>query len=117
MDFTHNAYRMDAVSAESFSRVEQLTPRQLEVLDLLCEGLPNKAIGKRLDIACGTVKVHVANLLRALNVSKRSEAAVVARAFRLDQNAETVKSVEHWQSGRSPYVGDNFFQSGDVRNE
>ena len=34
---------------------EQLTPRQLEVLELLCEGLPNKLIGRQLDIACGTV--------------------------------------------------------------
>ena len=33
-----------------------LTPRQLEVLDLLCEGLPNKLICRRLNIASGTVK-------------------------------------------------------------
>lgn len=59
--------------------VEILTPRQLEVLALLCEGLPNKLISRRLNIASGTVKVHVVQILRALNVSSRLQAVVAAR--------------------------------------
>ncbi len=49
----------------------QLTRRQLEVLALLCEGLQNKQIARRLNIAGATVKIHVANILRTLNVSNR----------------------------------------------
>jgi DNA-binding CsgD family transcriptional regulator len=58
---------------------EILTPRQLEVLALLCEGLPNKLISRRLGIASGTVKVHVVQVLRALEVSSRLQAVVAAR--------------------------------------
>lgn len=56
-----------------------LTPRQLEVLALLCEGLPNKLISRRLGIASGTVKVHVVQVLRALDVGSRLQAVVAAR--------------------------------------
>lgn len=57
----------------------RLTSRQLDVLTLMCEGLPNKVIGRKLNIANGTVKIHVANILRALNVSSRVQAVIVAR--------------------------------------
>jgi len=61
----------------------QLTARQREVLELLCEGLQNKQIARRLNIAAATVKIHVANILRALNVSSRLQAAVVAMSLGL----------------------------------
>ena len=65
-----------------------LTPRQLEVLALLCEGLPNKFIGRRLNIAGATVKTHIAGILRALNVSNRLQAVIAARRLGLiDQHA------------------------------
>lgn len=57
---------------------EHLTARQLDVLALLCEGLPNKAIGRRLNISSATVKIHVAGILRALNVSSRLQAVIAA---------------------------------------
>lgn len=60
-----------------------LTPRQLEVLALLSEGLPNKLISRRLKIAGGTVKVHVVQILRALGVSSRLQAVVEARRLGL----------------------------------
>ena len=60
-----------------------LTPRQLEVLALLCEGLPNKLIGRRLNISGATVKIHIAGILRALNVSSRLQAAIAARRLGL----------------------------------
>ena len=56
-----------------------LTPRQLDVLSLLCEGLPNKLISERLNISGGTVKIHISSILRALNVSSRLQAVVAAR--------------------------------------
>jgi DNA-binding NarL/FixJ family response regulator len=56
-----------------------LTPRQLEVLSLLCEGLPNKLICRQLNIATGTVKVHISVILRELGVSSRLQAVVAAQ--------------------------------------
>ena len=55
-----------------------MTPRQLEVCCLLVAGLPNKAIARRLACAEGTVRLHVSAVLRALNVSNRTEAVRVA---------------------------------------
>jgi DNA-binding CsgD family transcriptional regulator len=56
-----------------------LTPRQLEVLALLCEGLPNKLICRRLSISAGTVKAHISGILRELGVASRLQAVVAAR--------------------------------------
>ena len=60
-----------------------LTPRQLEVLALLCEGLPNKLIGRQLNISSSTVKIHVAGILRELNVASRLQAVIAARRLGL----------------------------------
>jgi DNA-binding NarL/FixJ family response regulator len=60
-----------------------LTPRQLEVLALLCEGLPNKLICRRLNIATGTVKVHISCILRELGVTSRLQAVVAAGSLGL----------------------------------
>jgi len=61
--------------------VEELTPREREVLQLLAEGLPNKTIADRLRITEHTAKYHVAALLAKLGAQTRTEA--VARAARL----------------------------------
>lgn len=55
-----------------------LTQREHEILDLIAEGLSNKLIARTLDISPGTVKVHVKNVLRKLNLNSRVEAAVWA---------------------------------------
>ncbi|GJD50703.1 Transcriptional regulatory protein RcsB [Methylobacterium crusticola] len=54
-----------------------LTPRQRDVLALLVEGRSNKEIARRLQLGEGTVKVHMAALLRSLGVQNRAAAAVV----------------------------------------
>ena len=56
-----------------------LTPRQSEVLDLICQGLSNKVIGRRLNLSENTVRGHVQAVLAALHVSSRSEAGFAAR--------------------------------------
>jgi DNA-binding NarL/FixJ family response regulator len=60
-----------------------LTPRQLQVLQLLMQGHPNNLIARALDLTEGTVKVHVAAILRALQARNRTEAVVVARRMGL----------------------------------
>lgn len=69
----------EVLTGEGF--LVRLTPRQREVLLLLCEGLPNKLVGRRLGLSGATVKSHVASVLRSLNVATRLEA--VAAAYRL----------------------------------
>jgi DNA-binding NarL/FixJ family response regulator len=53
---------------------EPLTPREREVLDLLAEGLANKAIARRLNISEHTVKFHIGAIYDKLDVSSRTEA-------------------------------------------
>lgn len=55
-----------------------LTPRQNEVLGKLVHGYSNKEIGRLLDMAESTVRVHIAAILKELNVSNRTRAAHVA---------------------------------------
>jgi two-component system nitrate/nitrite response regulator NarL len=56
----------------------ELTPRELEILEHVAEGLSNKMIARALNITDGTVKLHVKAILRKLNVHSRVEAAVLA---------------------------------------
>jgi len=56
-----------------------LTTRQCEVLDLLCQGMSNKLIARRLSLSENTVRGHVQAILGFLEVSSRSEAAFAAR--------------------------------------
>ena len=57
---------------------EPLTPREIDVLQLLVEGLTNQAIAQILGISSGTVKSYVQTILRKLDVSDRTQAAVMA---------------------------------------
>src|SRR5712691_7699776 len=59
---------------------EPLTPREIEVLELLAEGLPNKAIAERLRISDQTVKFHVSSISGKLGAANRTDA--VRRAVR-----------------------------------
>jgi two-component system, NarL family, nitrate/nitrite response regulator NarL len=60
---------------------DELTPREVEVLQLLAEGLPNKIIAQRLKISPNTVKFHINAILNKLSAQSRTEAVV--RATRL----------------------------------
>ncbi|MDN5369671.1 MAG: two-component system, NarL family, nitrate/nitrite response regulator NarP, partial [Shewanella sp.] len=56
--------------------VDALTPRELQLLQHLAEGLSNRMLSEVLHISEGTVKVHVKNLLRKANAKSRTEMAV-----------------------------------------
>jgi DNA-binding NarL/FixJ family response regulator len=81
-------------------RKVRLTARELEVLALLCEGLPNKLICRRLGICTGTVKCHVASILNTLGVSSRLQAVVAAHRLGLveDPAEESEEQVDDCES-------------------
>lgn len=79
------ALRAAAAAAQSSSVQDEaallrtLTPRQGEVLRLMCDGLRNKEISERLNMTEKTVKTHVSAILGALGVLNRTQATLVAR--------------------------------------
>ena len=75
----------DPRPAASRPDVDSLTPRERETLRHLARGVSNKEIARSLDLAESTVKVHVQNILRKLNLSSRVQAAVFAVENELDR--------------------------------
>ena len=69
-------------ASDGVADVDPLTAREIEVLELLAEGLPNKAIAERLGISDQTVKFHVASITGKLGVANRTGA--VRAAVRLE---------------------------------
>jgi DNA-binding NarL/FixJ family response regulator len=55
-----------------------LTPRELEVLQLICDGLSNKEIADKLELSANTVAVHRANIMNTLGIHKAAELVVYA---------------------------------------
>ena len=66
-------------SPYSVSKSGPLSERELEVLQWLASGAPNREIGRRLYITESTVKRHVYNIFGKLNVHNRTQAALQAR--------------------------------------
>jgi DNA-binding NarL/FixJ family response regulator len=64
--------------------VDGLTPRQMEVLQLLIQGKSNKEIAKNLRLGEGTIKVHMAALFRAFGVNSRAAVAVAGSQLMAD---------------------------------
>lgn len=64
-------------------RVESLTGRELEILQLIADGYSNKEIGAQLFVSEATVKTHVYNIYQKLNVKRRAQAVGVARELTL----------------------------------
>jgi len=64
----------DATGIEDDEVDEPLTPREVEVLELLAEGLPNKAIAVKLQISDQTVKFHVSSISGKLGAKNRTDA-------------------------------------------
>jgi len=71
-----------AIIAPVASGPDGLTPRQNQVLDCLAEGKSNKEIARELGLAEGTVKIHIAGILKALKVNNRTQAVIAAGKLR-----------------------------------
>ncbi|MDP1673294.1 MAG: response regulator transcription factor [Burkholderiales bacterium] len=67
----------EAVARQSADK-GKISPREREVLVLLARGASNKELARELDLAESTVKIHVQNILRKLNLNSRVQAAVYA---------------------------------------
>jgi DNA-binding NarL/FixJ family response regulator len=68
-------------------RLAHLTPQQFRVLMYVAEGIANKEIAYQLGLAENTVKVHVAAILRKLECTTRTQAAVLVKALSMDELA------------------------------
>ena len=62
-------------------RMDDLTPRQRDVLQCILRGLANKEIARELDIAEGTVKIHLAALFAQFGARNRTELAMRAQTL------------------------------------
>lgn len=66
------------------SGLNRLTDREKEVLQWIAKGLSNRIIAEALHLSEGTVKIHVKNIFNKLNVSNRTEAAILAAQMEFD---------------------------------
>jgi DNA-binding NarL/FixJ family response regulator len=72
------ARRIKSGLAATQASLDMLSCRQREVLDLIVQGMSNKEIARALNVAVGTVKIHVAALFAKLGVHRRAAIAVMA---------------------------------------
>ena len=70
--------KLTPASALKGEREHGLSPRELEVLRLICDGLSNRDIAARLGLSVNTIAVHRANIMRALGVHKTAELVMYA---------------------------------------
>ncbi len=79
---------VEAPSAAKSTSRYHLTDRQKDVLKFMLDGQSNKEIARELNMSPSTVKVHVAAILRELNVKNRTQAVNIARAEHLLDSAD-----------------------------
>ena len=82
-----DGYEEEDCDAEEIAQLSHsfssLTPQQMNILRLICQGRPNKIISYELSIAEATVKTHIAAIMSKINVSNRTQAALLASRARL----------------------------------
>ena len=94
-DYTPPQKETPTASRSSFSaRVATLTPQQLRVLMMLRQGKLNKQIAYELDVGETTVKAHVSEILRKLNVASRTQAVIEAQRIDFDAVARAQRDVD-----------------------
>jgi len=85
------AYANNMDTSEQVAELNNFTPRQREVLELLHYGLSNKVIADRLNICESTVKVHMTGIMKKLEVTNRTQAAYfVSKLFGQEPPAPSV---------------------------
>ena len=77
----------DAARAELARRFSSLTPQQMKILRLICQGKANKEISYELSIAEATVKTHITAIMSKINARRRTQAVLLANSVRLFEPA------------------------------
>ncbi|WP_411957310.1 response regulator [Paracoccus homiensis] len=86
---TPEGYQPDQANAEDEARAElarrfaTLTPQQMRILRLICQGKANKEISYELSIAEATVKTHITAIMSKINARRRTQAVLLANTIRL----------------------------------
>ena len=83
----------DLVAQANQTLPDPLTPRELEVLMLLAEGLTNPQIAERMFVTSGTVKRHASNLYSKLAVGNRVQAVAKAQEIGLIQTHPSISTI------------------------
>lgn len=73
----------DEAKAELARRFATLTPQQMKILRLICQGKANKEISYELSIAEATVKTHITAIMSKINARRRTQAVLLANSVRL----------------------------------
>lgn len=73
----------DETKAELARRFTTLTPQQMKILRLICQGKANKEISYELSIAEATVKTHITAIMSKINARRRTQAVLLANTVRL----------------------------------
>ncbi len=80
---TASVKKTPAEKNSSFELVEDLSARELEILELISQGYSNEAISKKLFLSLGTVKWHTTNIYGKLGVRSRTRAVALARELKI----------------------------------
>ena len=83
---------MESAEAHAAAHVAELTPQQFRVLGMIAEGLLNKQIAYELSVSEATIKAHMTAIMRKLNVSNRTQVALLARRLSLDPALDAIDS-------------------------
>ncbi len=78
MDAVHLTAQKRRQESEAVEKLDNLTPREKEVLRILAEGSGDKEIAAKMQIEVGTVRAHVESILRKLEAASRLQAVVFA---------------------------------------
>jgi NarL family two-component system response regulator LiaR len=80
---THFLLGEKAEKGEKDSTSDELTPRELDVLRCIAQGMSNKQVAQTLSVSTTTVRSHVSSMIRKLNVENRTQLALYAREHNL----------------------------------
>ncbi len=75
-------------------KVAELTPKQLEVFNLLADGLLNKQIAYQQQVTEATIKAHVTAIMRKLDVFNRTQVVLIASKVNIDENLDSMTTTQ-----------------------
>ena len=78
-ELTHILLGEKTTEAETAAAMEHITPRELDVLKCIAQGMSNKQIAQTLSVSTTTVRSHVSSIIRKFNVENRTQLAIYAR--------------------------------------